>query len=378
MYTEHFGLSGKPFRLSPDATFFFPSREHNRALAFLDYGIEQADGFIVITGDVGTGKTTILHTLLERLNAEEIRIGSVVTTQLAEDDLLELVAANFDLEFSSNRKALILKGIERFLLAEAQAGRRVVLIIDEAQNLSPRSVEELRMLSNFQRDGMPLLQIFLVGQSELRATLLSPGFEQLRQRVIATYHLNPLDEDETQAYIEHRLSRVEWTGDPEFSAGGFDAIFAATDGIPRRINNLCDRLLLYAFLEDLHQIDAEAVTAVAEEIGSEFSTGLRDDEAELPDAEMPANRAASAEHETDRVFDRPGEQLESMARGMFDKANVQRRLAALERAVDSLGLAIKPEIADLRSEVSYMRGVLEDVLIEVRADAPDPSRKRRA
>lgn len=377
MYTQHFGLSGKPFRLSPDATFFFPSREHNRALAFLDYGIEQADGFIVITGDVGTGKTTILHTLLERLNAEEIRVGSVVTTQLAEDDLLELVAANFDLELASNRKALILKGIERFLLAEAQAGRRVVLIIDEAQNLSPGSVEELRMLSNFQSNGMPLLQIFLVGQSELRATLLSSGFEQLRQRVIATYHLNPLDEDETQAYIEHRLSRVEWAGDPEFTDSGFQAIFAATDGIPRRINNLCDRLLLYAFLEDLHQIDAETVTTVAEEIGSEFSSGLRDGEADLAGAEADAS-AEPVEREAGRVFDRPGEQLESMARGMFDKANVQQRLAALERAVDSLGLAVKPEIADLRAEISYMRGVLEDVLIEVRADRPDPSRKRRA
>lgn len=377
MYTQHFGLSGKPFRLSPDATFFFPSREHNRALAFLDYGIEQADGFIVITGDVGTGKTTILHTLLERLNAEEIRVGSVVTTQLAEDDLLELVAANFDLELASNRKAVILKGIERFLLAEAQAGRRVVLIIDEAQNLSPGSVEELRMLSNFQSNGMPLLQIFLVGQSELRATLLSSGFEQLRQRVIATYHLNPLDEDETQAYIEHRLSRVEWAGDPEFTDSGFQAIFAATDGIPRRINNLCDRLLLYAFLEDLHQIDAETVTTVAEEIGSEFSSGLRDGEADLAGAEADAS-AEPVEREAGRVFDRPGEQLESMARGMFDKANVQQRLAALERAVDSLGLAVKPEIADLRAEISYMRGVLEDVLIEVRADRPDPSRKRRA
>ena len=308
-------------------------------------------------------------------------MGSVVTTQLEEDDLLELVAANFDLELESNRKALILKSIERFLVEQARAGKRVVLIIDEAQNLSPRSVEELRMLSNFQSDGMPLLQIFLVGQSELRATLLSPGFEQLRQRVIATYHLNPLDEDETQAYIEHRLGRVDWSGDPEFTEDGYQAIHDATDGVPRRVNNLCDRLLLYAFLEDLHEIDAEAVKTVADEIGSEFSSGLQDDVvAEVDDAasSMPGPREMPLDRDEPRVFDRPGEQLESMARVMFDKANVQQRLAALERAVDSLGLAVKPELAELREEMAYIRGLLEDVLIEVRSEAPDPSRKRRA
>lgn len=372
MYTQHFGLSGKPFRLSPDASFFFPSKEHNRALAFLDYGIEQADGFIVITGDVGTGKTTILQTLLQRLDARKIRVATVVTTQLGHDDMLELLASNLGIEEASGRKALLLKGIEALLLKDFKAGRRVVLILDEAQNLSPKSVEELRMLSNFQSGGQPLLQIFLVGQSELRATLLSPGFEQLRQRVIATYHLNPLDDEETRNYIEHRLKCVEWSGDPQITADAFYAIYDATDGVPRRVNNLCDRLFLYAFLEDLHVIDKEVVKIVAEEIGSEFSTGLKE---ESPPATELGGRAAG---DDDRVFDRPGEQLESMARVMFDRANVQQRLAALERAVDGLGHSLKPELAELREELHYVRGLLEDVLIEVRAEGSDPSHKRRA
>lgn len=393
MYTQHFGLSGKPFRLSPDASFFFPSKEHNRALAFLDYGIEQADGFIVITGDVGTGKTTILQTLLERLDAKKIRVATVVTTQLGHDDMLELLAGNLGIKEQSGRKALLLQGIEELLINDYKAGRRVVLILDEAQNLSPRAVEELRMLSNFQMDGQPLLQIFLVGQSELRATLLSPGFEQLRQRVIATYHLNPLDENETCNYIEHRLHRVGWEEDPDITDGAFSAIFDATDGVPRRVNNLCDRLFLYAFLEDLHVIDEEVVQVVAEEIGSEFATGL-------PDEQNPRMQARGGfgggdgsgggmsggaggfgdrdERDDDRVFDRPGEQLESMARVMFDKANIQQRLGALERAVDGLGLALKPEVAEIREELAYVRGLLEDVLIEMRGEDSDPSHKRHA
>lgn len=370
MYTQHFGLSGKPFRLSPDASFFFPSKEHNRALAFLDYGIEQADGFIVITGDVGTGKTTILQTLLERLDAKKIRVASVATTQLGHDDMLELLATNLGIKEPSGRKALLLNGIESLLLKEYRAGKRVVLILDEAQNLSPKAVEELRMLSNFQADGQPLLQIFLVGQSELRATLLSPGFEQLRQRVIATYHLNPLDEDETRNYVEHRLHHVGWADDPEITDEAFYGIFDAADGVPRRVNNLCDRLFLYAFLEDLHVIDDEVVKIVAEEIGTEFATGLNEDNAPRAPSRGPA--------EDDRVFDRPGEQLESMARVMFDKADISQRLAALERAVDGIGQALRPEVAEVREELAFVRGLLEDLLVEVRQEGTDPSHKRRA
>lgn len=368
MYQEFYGLAGKPFQLSPDVRFFFPSREHKRALSFLEYGLDQADGFIVITGDVGTGKTTLVQALLDRLDPRETLVSTIVTTQLKEDDLLHLVAANFGLRVTSGSKALLLRDLERMFLQQAKERRRVLLIVDEAQNLPKEAVEELRMLSNFQFQGKPLLQMFLLGQEEFRATLLSPGFEQLRQRVIATYHLNPLDDEETRTYIEHRLSMVGWTHDPEFADDAFPAIYQFSDGVPRRINNLCDRLMLYAFLEELHRVDAKVVEAVSEEIGSEFWSG-RPEREEVQDGE---------EEDRHQVFDKPGQPLETMARVMFDKANVQQRLASLERAVDSLGTSLKPEVAELKEEVAYMRGLLEDVLVELRSRDTDPSRKRRA
>ncbi|MFW6094052.1 MAG: XrtA/PEP-CTERM system-associated ATPase [Pseudomonadota bacterium] len=366
MYQEFFGLSGKPFQLSPDVRFFFPSREHQRALSFLEYGLDQADGFIVITGDVGTGKTMLVQTLLDELDPRETLVATVVTTQLEEDDLLHLVAANFGLRVTASGKAVLLRDLERMFQQQSRQGRRMLLIVDEAQNLPKEAVEELRMLSNFQQNGSPLLQVFLLGQEEFRATLLSPGFEQLRQRVIATYHLSPLDEAETRTYIEHRLGTVGWERNPEITDDAFQAIHAFSDGVPRRINNLCDRILLYSFLEELHRIDSAVVETVTEEIGSEFWGGrAREGESE-------------SEHEGQQLFDRPGQGLETMARSMFDKANVQQRLASLERAVDGLGSSLKPEVRELREEVAYVRGLLEDVLMEVRAQNTDPSRKRRA
>jgi putative secretion ATPase (PEP-CTERM system associated) len=368
MYTEFFGLSGKPFQLSPDVNFFFPSKEHSRALSFLQYGIDQADGFIVITGGVGTGKTTLVQALLKELDTQKLLVSNIVTTQLKEDDLLQLVASNFGLEANTASKAMQLRDLERLFQKESKEGRRVLLVVDEAQNLPPDSVEELRMLSNFQANGRPLVQVFLLGQEEFRATLLSPGFEQLRQRVTATYHLNPLNEEETRTYIEHRLSKAGWVGDPEFTDEAVQAVFEFCQGVPRRINNLCDRLLLYAFLEELHKIDAHAVEMVSEEIGSEFWAGL---------PEKPAPEAPQSE--STAVFDTPGERLETMAKVMFDKANVQQRLAALERAVDGLGLNLKPEVAGIREELSYVRSLLEDLVHEVRQQNDgSPDSKRRA
>ncbi|MEZ5561089.1 MAG: XrtA-associated ATPase [Pseudomonadales bacterium] len=363
MYRDFFGLTAKPFQLSPDASFFYPSREHSRALAFLEYGLDQADGFIVITGGVGTGKTTLVQTLLRNLDPRQLMVATIVTTQLKEDDLLHLVASNFGLRVNTGSKALLLRDLERAFLQQVKENRRVLLIVDEAQNLPREAVEELRMLSNFQHDGRPLVQVFLLGQQEFRATLLSPGFEQLRQRVTATYHLNPLDETETRTYIEHRLSRVGWAHDPDLADDAFPAIYRYTDGVPRRINNLCDRVLLFAYLEELHRIDAEVVEKVADEIGSEFLSGR-------PEMTEQAKEQP--------VFDAPGQPLETMARVMFDKANVQQRLAALERAVDSLGLAVKPELADLREEVTYVRTLLEEVLLELRGARSDIGGKKRA
>ncbi|MGI9328871.1 MAG: XrtA/PEP-CTERM system-associated ATPase [Pseudomonadales bacterium] len=355
MYEEHFGLTAKPFQLSPDAAFFYPSKEHKRALSFLEYGLSQADGFIVITGDVGTGKTTLVHTLLRNLDAREMLVATIVTTQLAEDDLLQLVAANFGLTGNFSSKASLLGELEGLFKQQYMQRRRVLLIVDEAQNLPPRSVEELRMLSNFHIDGKPLVQVFLLGQEEFRGTLLSEGFEQLRQRVIATYHLNPLNEEETRTYIEHRLRLVGWQDRPHFDDPVFSAIFDFCEGVPRRINNLCDRLLLFAFLEEADVITAQMVDAVAQEIGSEFWGG------------KPAATDQAVEQPTaSDVFQTPGQPLETMARVMFDKANVQQRLASIERAVDMLGHHVKPELAEVKEELAFIRLMVQDMTNELR------------
>ncbi len=371
MYEEHFGLTRKPFQLSPDARFFFPSAEHQRALSFLQYGINQGDGFIVITGNVGTGKTTLVQTLLENLDDDELTIGNIVTPNLQEEDLLRVVADCFDIKFEDRTKAQLLKELEHTFQQQAQANRRVLLIVDEAQNIPPRSVEELRMLSNFQLDGKPLIQIFLLGQQEFRSTLLSEGFEQLRQRIIATYHLNPLSEEETRTYIEHRLQVAEYEGRPAFADNAFKAIYNFSEGVPRRINNLCDRLFLFAFLEELEEIDNLVVETVSGEIGSEF---FGDNSASQAPNDLQALKPDPGE-----VFDSPEAPLETMARSMFDKADVQNRLTALERAVDSLGHTLKPEIVEIREELSFVRLMLDDVLHEVRElSRGEAAKKRRA
>ena len=381
MYEEHFGLTAKPFQLTPDAHFFFPSKEHQRAMSFLLYGLEQADGFIVITGSVGTGKTTLVQTLLEDLDQTDLLVANVVTTQLEEDDLVQVVAEKFGIPSEHGNKATLLKEIERVLIDHAKSGKRVLIIVDEAQNLPPRTVEELRMFSNFAINGRPLVQVFLLGQREFRKTLLSEGFEQLRQRVIATYHLNPLTEEETRTYIEHRLSVAGWNDNPVLTKDAFGGIYSFCEGVPRRINNLCDRLLLFAFLEELDTIDGEVVATVSEEIGKEFLSGSTHGEAEPEPQMMRVTKPQwevvgdTGETVSKDLFDDPDDPLGPSVPTLFDKADLQQRLAAVERAVDGLGSGLKPEIVELKEEVSFMRLMLEDILHEVRGGGSDTKPK---
>ena len=242
MYETFYGFSDKPFQLNPDPAFFFGSRQHRRAMAYLEYGVHQNEGFIVVTGDVGAGKTTIVRNLLAKLDPEQVVAGNLVSTQIDADDTLRLVASSFGLRTKDVEKSDLLLALEAFLVSLCQQGKRALLIVDEAQNLTPRAVEELRMLSNFQLETHALLQSFLVGQPEFRRTMQSPHMLQLRQRVIAACHIGPMDSDETRGYIEHRLKCVGWKGDPHFHPAAYEAIFQASGGIPRRINAVCDRI----------------------------------------------------------------------------------------------------------------------------------------
>ncbi len=269
MYETFYGLTAKPFQLNPDPSFYFGSRGHRRAMAYLEYGIHQSEGFIVITGDVGAGKTTLVRSLLQKLDPDKIVAGQLVSTQLDADDILRLVSAAFGLPNKGQEKADMLLALEMFLVSVAAKGKRVLLLVDEAQNLTPRALEELRMLSNFQIGEHSLLQSFLIGQPEFRETMRTAEMLQLRQRVLASYHLGPLDLEETRAYIEHRLTHVGWKGSPGFLQDAFQAIFDFTGGVPRRINTLCDRLLLSGFLAGKESFAAAEVDEVTQEMTEE-------------------------------------------------------------------------------------------------------------
>ncbi|MBK8689366.1 MAG: AAA family ATPase [Betaproteobacteria bacterium] len=296
MYEAFYGLTDKPFQLNPDPSFYFGSRQHRRAMAYLEYGLHQNEGFIVVTGEVGAGKTTIVRSLLAKLDPHKVVAAQLVSTQLDAEDTLRLVAAAFGLKTKDVAKSDLLLGLEAFLVSVTTQGKRALLIVDEAQNLTPRAVEELRMLSNFQLETHALLQSFLVGQPEFRRTMQSPHMLQLRQRVIAACHIGPLDAEETRGYIEHRLKHVGWRDKPQFQPEVFPAVHLFTGGIPRRINALCDRLLLSGFIGSKTTFSRTDVDEVAREIREESFAGPAGGESEgVPAMESAPGRAAVPE-----------------------------------------------------------------------------------
>jgi len=272
MYEKFYNLKARPFRLSPDPRFLFRSKVHTKALAYLSYGLQTGEGFIVITGGVGTGKTTLSRLILSRINKSKVIAVELVTSQLESDDLLRLVAAALGLAHQDLPKSTLLRNIETFLMARAREGKRVLLLVDEVQNLSPGALEELRMLSNFQVGEKALLQSFLLGQDEFRPILQAAGMEQFRQRIIASFHLEPLTRDEVQEYVFHRLRLCGWKGNPQFENDVFGLIHEHTFGVPRRINKFCDRVLLHGCVEESHSIGVDDVKAVIAEELSEIQT----------------------------------------------------------------------------------------------------------
>lgn len=333
MYEAYYGLSAKPFQLKPDPHFFYGSKGHKRAMAYLDYGLSQGEGFIVITGEIGAGKTTLMRNLFAGLESDKIQAAQIVTTHVDSDDILRMVAGAFGLAFEDASKSVLLSRLEQFFRQCHTHGKRALLVVDEAQNLTPRAVEELRMLSNFQTSEASLLQTFLLGQPEFRKTLLGGDMQQLVQRVIASYHLGPLDATETRAYIEHRLHTVGWQGTPAIADGAYTAIHAYTGGIPRRINTLCDRLFLMGYLEELDAFGANEVASVIADIQQEFA--LPEDAAAAPEHGLQdgdAEPASPASAQTLPVLENMNERLSKMERSVVSILDAVKKIVSTPRA----------------------------------------------
>jgi putative secretion ATPase (PEP-CTERM system associated) len=352
MFDNFYGLTGKPFQLTPDPAFYFHSITHRKALSYLGYGLAQGEGFIVITGEVGAGKSTLVAHLMGSIDPLRQTVGQIVTSKLDEDEIIHVVAQSFGIEVEGHDKASALGAIEGFLHAEARAGRRCLLVVDESQNLSVSALEELRMLSNFQLGSHPLLQTLLLGQPEFRATLqASPDLEQLRQRVIAAHHLEPMEKAEVEPYIVHRLQKVGWSGNPAFDQRVFSELHEASGGIPRRINQIANRLLLLGAVEERTRIDSAMLKNVLEEMAGEKAFPQAAPKP-MPKAESKFEPIAPLRREP--RFDR--ETAEAML------AERDARIAELQQAVvelanrqdDAASSAMMPEIAILQERLAVL------------------------
>lgn len=270
MYEAYYGFSQPPFGLSPDVHFCYRHRSYSRAKAYMQYAVVRGEGFLVVTGRPGMGKTTLIQDLLGELGARERLVARIDSTQLDADDLLRLVAYAFGIPARGLDKATLVHSLGDFLSARSESAGPAILVVDEAQNLSDRSLEELRLVTNLQRGSRALIQIFLVGQESLRDVIRQRSLEQLQQRIVAACHLEPLDVAETRAYIRHRLLCAGWSGDPVYEAEALRLIYKVSKGVPRLINKVCDRLLLHGSVEEIHSLRGEDAQLVISEFQDEF------------------------------------------------------------------------------------------------------------
>jgi putative secretion ATPase (PEP-CTERM system associated) len=334
MYDAYFGLNDRPFQLTPDPRFWFDTATHKKAMAYLGYGLAQGEGFIVITGDIGAGKTTLVGHLMEQIDPAHLNPIKIVSTAIEADDLLRIVATGLGVDAPGKSKAELLLLIERGLHAVARTGRRTLLIVDEAQALPVSALEELRMLSNFQAGGHAMLQIFLLGQPEFRERLNgSDRLEQLRQRVIAVHHLDPMGAGEVQSYLTHRLTVAGWNGRPAFADDVFAVLYDATDGVPRRLNQLMSLVMLHAAVSESDVIDAALVQSVLDDQRRDLNAAATPVAAEVPAPVRRVEPVLSAV---------PPSELEpeAVAPGP-DVAALEERLATLEARIVEQDAALR-------------------------------------
>jgi len=368
MFDDFYGLQGRPFQLTPDPSFYFESLTHRKALSYLGYGLSQGEGFVVITGEVGAGKSTLVAHLMATIDPARLTAAQIVTSQLNGEELVHVAAQAFGLDVEGHDKASALGAIEHFLHEEARAGRRCLLVVDESQNLEISALEELRMLSNFQLGAHPLLQTLLLGQPEFRDTLsTSSELEQLRQRVVASHHLDAMEPNEVQPYIEHRMKCVGWTGNPQFDQRVFSEVHSATGGIPRRINQIVNRLLLLGAVEKRTRIDAAMLHTVLSELEADGSMPI------VRPAAKPVVQAAPVAP-VPQAFAAPAAvAVDGVAAAQFEAALAERdaQIAELQQAVLELANgadnAATPHSGDSSVEIAavYERmAALESRMIE--------------
>ncbi|OBX20354.1 general secretion pathway protein [Erythrobacter sp. QSSC1-22B] len=376
MYEQYYGFSERPFQLTPDPAFFFESITHKKALSYLGYGLNQGEGFIVITGEVGSGKSTLVAHLKEKLDADRMSVGEVVTSALDGEEMIHVAARSFGLDVEGRDKAAALAAIEHFLHEEARNGKRCLLIVDESQNLSIGALEELRMLSNFQLGAHPLLQTLLLGQPEFKRLLAgSPELEQLRQRVIAAHHLEPMQPGEIEPYVRHRLGHVGWDGNPELDHGIFTKLHRATGGIPRKINQVMTRLLLLGAVEEQAVIEPDMLDSVIEEMEGDSAAGEEITADNIaPDPQLPASQAIAQARRAEADRKAP-EQPQSEGLAEAQIVAIERAFADRDRELDQLRREIGETRASFAGETGQGSEALDERLarIEARLDEQEQS-----
>lgn len=357
MIDDFYGLTGKPFQLTPDPAFYFQSLTHRKALSYLSYGLAQGEGFIVIIGEIGAGKSTLAGHLMATIDRSRLTAAQVVTSRLDAEELIHVVARSFGFALDGHDKASALGAIESFLHEEARAGRRCLLVIDESQHLTIEALEELRMLSNFQLGSQPLLQTLLLGQPEFRTTLLeSPNLEQLRQRVIAIHHLDAMEVAEVQPYVEHRMKCVGWNGRPTFDPRLFAGIHTATDGVPRRINQIVNRLLLLGAVEQRDWLDGDMLALVLAE--------MADDNSMAPSCPAVAGRSVESIGFDPAAFEAALAQRDARIReqeqAVIELANAAE--TAPRSAIDNDTAALRQHLARLEDRIAEQDHMIRHTL----------------
>ena len=265
MYNKFYGFTESPFNLTPNSRFFFASHKHTEALDSLIYAIDQRKGFVVITGEIGSGKTTVCRTLLNQLN-RHTQVALITNTHLNSRDLLMTILEEYEIEYTLGTKSKLLSQLNHYLITQLERNNNVVLIIDEAQNLKPSVLEEIRMLSNLETETEKLIQIILLGQPELKQKLALNSLEQLRQRVSVYFHLSPLNSEETKEYVQHRLKVASGNSNREyFTDGALNLVYQFSKGVPRLINQVCDNALLTGYVEEVVVVDERIIGEVIQE-----------------------------------------------------------------------------------------------------------------